>query len=295
MTHTNQTQRNPATDPHDDGHDIELQSKRDCALALCSLVGNTDLQDQVLEEGMIDAFVALSSTPDQVIRTACSRALCRLTCNAANWSQMIQDNAIPALISLSVGGAGWRSTSPTNGGGSGGNGRDTTMDVATQLACIGVANLACMEGSEMLFINSNAQHELIRHCQTPMVTGTGTSSGGEGTPDQRVLLSTARLLFNLCHVDIIYQGLENVAQTVVRLTKMVVNKSKAARTGGGVKSGSGGRRRAVKNGQESDKEAWYMDVARHHNDYANGGGAPVMLELTISCTNLADLDELSGR
>jgi hypothetical protein len=109
------------------------------------------------------------------------------------------------------------------------------------------------------------------------------------------LLSTARLLFNLCHVDIIYQGLENVAQTVVRLTKMVVNKSKAARTGGGVKSGSGGRRRAVKNGQESDKEAWYMDVARHHNDYANGGGAPVMLELTISCTNLADLDELSGR
>ena len=255
-----------AAEDEDTDYDVELQSKRDCALALCSLVGNSDLQDQVLEDGMIDAFVSLASTPDEQIRMACSRALCRLTCNPSNWSQMIQDGAILAIMGLSQAKHrhsqqhGSRSTSPSVQDG---------VDVATQLCAIAIANLACLEASETHFIQSNAYSELLRHCIPPL-------------NDKRVLLSTARLLFNLCHVDVAYSGLEQIAQLAVRVTKTVVKTSKARAKEERLSSSRRSRHRTLSVGWEDD-----MTTLRATSE-------PFMMEMSISCTNLADLDELSG-
>ena len=271
-------------EPEDDlEYDVELQSKRDCALALCSLVGNTELMDKVLEDGMIDAFVSLASTPDPQIRMACSRALCRLTCNPSNWPQMINDGAILAIMSLSQSGARMHvnanavnKMSPKSRAVSPATDVLDDQDVATQLCSIAIANLSCLEGSETQFINTNAYSELLRHCLPPL-------------HNQRVLLSTARLLFNLCHVDTLYIGLEQIAQLVVRITKTVVKNGKKALQKRHSISKSSSRSYYTKS--ISLEQEWSNEMQILQQGKTN---EPYMIEISLSCTNLADLDELSG-
>ena len=298
-------------------YDLELQSKRDCAAALCSLVGNEDLKDQVLEDGMIEAFTQLASTSDAQIRLACSRALCRLSGNQINWDKMIEDGAINALMSLSTGldpafsdldenSDGASDVSDSNGeksdddDGSGGgfqesltekkkkkkkekkksqtnssiSSEDTRLDWATQLCAIGVANLACMEGSETAFFQAGAHLEMMRKVQVFKAEG-------------QFLLSTARLLFNMSHVDGSVLGVEQLAQSACLMAKTVgKNQKRRIRM-----------RRHLQHRQLKRQKA--TTTTAHHASRGKGWvvgrkDKPFMVEMAISCKDLADLDELSG-
>ncbi len=173
----------------DDEKDIE--SKREVAAALRSLMKNPEVQTEVLSDGLIQAFENLSHTHDSQIRKDCAEALCFLTCNPTTWSKMIEDGAIPALLSLSHVE----------------NNERKSDQWRSQFALIGLANLSCKEGTESNFVVQNSiANDVIKHVASV-------------PRNRRNLLAISRLFFNLCNVDITYIGLEQLAATIIRLCK----------------------------------------------------------------------------
>ena len=271
-------------------YDIELQSKRDCAAALCSLVGNQELSDEVMEDGMIEAFTQLALTSDSQIRLSCSRALCRLSGNHLNWPQMVEEGAVTALLTLS---SGLNSEDEVDKHMPNSEVPDSVddsdddedkqlttragienikshVDWASQLCAIGLANLACLEESTNAFFQAGIHLELTRKSQML-------------EPQDLYLHSTARLLFNLSHVDGNVLGLEQLAQSVCKMTKTV---EKA-------------QNRKIKLQRYTYEKNLERNLRSKKSKTSNGWlrgsmEKPFLFEMAIECRDLADLDELSG-
>ena len=149
---------------------------------------------------------------------------------------------------------------------------DTRLDWPTQLCAIGVANLACMEGSEAAFFQSGAHVEMMRKVQVFRAEG-------------QFLLSTARLLFNMSHVDGSVLGIEQLAQSACLMAKTVgKNQKRRIRMRRHEQLRHFKRQKTKPTAAPSLQEGWVQG----RND------KPFMVEMVISCKDLADLDELSG-
>ena len=177
---------------YSDGYEGEedVESKREVAAALKSLLRNPDVHEQVLSDGLIQAFQTLSKTADKIIRRDCSEAMCFLTCNPVSWSKMIEDGAIAALMALA---------SPEEEG--------VASHITAECALNGLANLACQPGTENVFVVQNAiVPDVMKHITF--------------VPQNRVcLMAIGRMFFNLVNVDASYVGLEMLAGQVIRLCK----------------------------------------------------------------------------